>query len=417
MVPTVFMNRALPVLSSSLWLLAAPAAAQPDYAPDSEAWNGLATLRATFREQSVELRAPRTLDLESLGTDDALLILYPRRPLPAAGLAAFMRAGGRVALADDFGLGEELLEVYRIESRPPDRSEAPTLRGNPHLPLARPRVRHALTGGVHALATNHPRTLFHANLDPLFSLDDDRNAVVLAGAVGEGRLVAIADPSILINNMLLVRDNARFAANLASYLAPPGGHVYLITPNSELRGGPTPPEGSATFDGLRESIRRLATADLPPIALKVLSAALVLALVVLATTMLPRRSPYDGSTMFAKPALAGGFVGRLEFFSRPRQNLLHPTLVYKFELETELLRRLKLGSSTLLRDVVRSLKQRGFAPAEIESARRLLLTLDELREKQDHPPAPPKVSPLRFRHLVAEGERLLRRIDETTSSS
>ena len=214
--------------------------------------------------------------------------------------------------------------------------------------------------------------------------------------------------------MLFVRGNRRFAENLARYLAPEGGRVYLVTPSTRLHGADESGQSAATFESLSDSMRRFATASLPPLALQILALALVVATAVLAVSMLPKRSPYDDKRMFRAPGAAGGYAGRVEFFARPRQNLLHPTLVYKFELESELLRRLRLRGTTLLRDLVRALEGRGFRTAEIERVRRLLLTLDDLREKQDHPPAQPIVTPQRFRQLVAEGERLLRRIDETT---
>ena len=397
-------------------LLAPVAAAEDDYLHESEAWNGLSSLVRVFGEHEVDLEWLETLDLTAMTEDDAILVVHPRSALPNSQLASFIRGGGRVALAEDFGPGAGFLNVYRIGVSGPLRSDAPALRSNPSLPLARPRVRHPLTDGIAALATNHPRTLTHASLDPLFSLDEEKNAVVLAGAVGDGRLVAIGDPSILINNMLLVKDNTRFAANLARYLSPEPGRVFLVTPSTEIAGGDQDGHATDPFASLRESVREFAAAELPPVALTILSLALVLSAAVLAVSMLPRRSPYDGRRMFATHGAAGGFVGRVEFFSRPRQNLLHPALVYKFELESELLRRLRLRGTALLRDVVEALRTRGFRAVDIERARTLLLTLDDLREKQDHPPSQPVVTPQRFRALVAEGEELLRRIDETNSA-
>ncbi len=387
-----------------------------DYDPESHAWNGMATLREVFAEEQSELLAPSSLSLEELSPQDSLLIVYPRQPLPVASLAAFMRDGGRIALADDFGRGDELLDVYRIQVREPSTGGAAQLRGNRSLPIAVPRAPHVLAEGVGALATNHPRVFRHEALEPLFAFDgESADALLLAGAVGEGRLVALADPSVLINNMLRLRDNRQFASNLAHYLADAGGRAYLVGPNTELLGTYGDAEGDTPFAGLKRWIADAAQVELPPLALQIATFALVLALAIFALSTLPRQSPYDGKSMFARPQPAGGFVGRVGFFSRRGQNLLHPTLVYKYELEGEIVRRLGLGESALLRDVVAALGRRGLSHAEVGRARALLLALDALREKQDHPPSPPRVGPERFHELVREGEHLLERIDPTSS--
>src|SRR5690606_13698398 len=98
---------------------------------------------------------------------DGILLVYPDDDLPLASLASFMRDGGRLAIADDFGTGDELLDVYRIDRQATSGAEAPHLRGNPGLPVAHPLARHTLTDGLGAVVANHPATLYHAELDPL----------------------------------------------------------------------------------------------------------------------------------------------------------------------------------------------------------------------------------------------------------
>ncbi|MDH5491251.1 MAG: hypothetical protein OEY14_04805, partial [Myxococcales bacterium] len=150
--------------------------------------------------------------------DDSLLIVYPTRALPASGLSEFLGRGGRIALADDYGSGESLLRVYGITRRPGVRGDPATLRSNPGLPVARAAIQHPLTEGVGTLVTNHPAILEHAELRPIFALEGDADGLLLTGAVGEGRLLALSDPSVLINNMLEFRGNRRFARNLLRYL-------------------------------------------------------------------------------------------------------------------------------------------------------------------------------------------------------
>jgi hypothetical protein len=85
-------------------------------------------------------------------------------------------------------------------------------------------------------------------------------------------------------------------------------------------------------------------------------------------------------------------------------------MVYKLELEAEILRRLSLSGKTLLRDVLGAMRARGMRDDDVNAMRELLLTLDGLREQMDRPSGPPRVKPARFRALVATGERLLGRL-------
>jgi hypothetical protein len=172
------------------------ARAQGDYDPRSSEWHGLGQLLAIAEEVGAIVETPDRLDVGTLRPDDALLVVYPTRELPVAGLAGFLRAGGRLALADDFGQGDDLLNLYRISRQEPTAVDAPRLRGNQDLLVASPGDPHILTDGVSAVVANHPQTVYHAELQPILAFGRrPGNAVVLAGAVGEGRLVAIADPS------------------------------------------------------------------------------------------------------------------------------------------------------------------------------------------------------------------------------
>jgi hypothetical protein len=110
--------------------------------------------------------------------------------------------------------------------------------------------------------------------------------------------------------------------------------------------------------------------------------------------------------------VSGGFIGRVAYFRRRPNDLIQPALVYKFELESELVRRLNLGGRTLLRDVVSALRDHGLSEQDVQSTRGLLLALDSLREKQDHPPAPPRVTAARLREIVRTGDAVLERLND-----
>jgi hypothetical protein len=413
------MSRAPLALSVALaaWIVASPDAARADtdYDPASDSWNGLSQLVQAARDMGVRVDTPARLDVGTLRATDALLIVYPTGPLPVEGLSGFLKAGGRIGLADDFGTGASLLSAYQITRRAPDAAASLRLRGNDALLVARPSSAHPLTEGVGALVTNHPQQVFHRELDPLFSFDRTGSALVLAGAVGRGRLVAVADPSTLINNMLQFRGNRRFAANLVRYLAHgPDGRIVLVTGATPIVGRFGEPGADRPLHDLRSALEKLARATLPPAAVQLSAVVLSAILLLVAATALPRHTPYDGRGMFARAPHSGGLVGRIDFFRDGKSDFLQPTMVYKFELEGEIVRRMGLSTKTNLRDVLAALRARGVPEATLTTTRALLIELDALHQRQDRPPNPPRVTAARFGDMVRRGEALLARLDDRT---
>jgi hypothetical protein len=391
----------------------AGARAQDDFATRGTAWNSVSQLILMARERGMTVETPARLDAGTLRPSDSLLILAPEGAPPSREITAFLRAGGRVLLADDFGAGAHLLETFEIDRHTPTASTALKLRGNPELLVARPHGQHRLTRDVAALVTNHPSVVHHQQLSPIFEVSPNE-AVVLAGAVGSGRLVVLSDPSVLIDNMLALRGNRAFAENLIEYLEDDrGGRLFVLGPSAVLAGRYGEPGADRPLHDLRAALERGASLDIPPMALRIGSIALAAIAIILAIGTLPRRSPYRSDRMFARAPAQGGFIGRVLFFARNSSDLLQPLMVYKFELEAEILRRLSLGGKSLLRDVLAGMRKRGMAENDVESMRALLLELDRLRDLQDRPPSAPRVAPARFRELVGTGERLLARITQT----
>src|SRR5688500_5142295 len=90
--------------------IAAPAIAQDDFAPSGGSWNSVSELIQFARDRGVPVEIPDRLDVGTLRPTDSLLILHPNEPIPSREITAFLRAGGRVLLADDFGAGDSLLD-------------------------------------------------------------------------------------------------------------------------------------------------------------------------------------------------------------------------------------------------------------------------------------------------------------------
>jgi hypothetical protein len=394
---------------------AAPARAdETDFDPESTEWNGLSGLLALAAERGHPIEVVRRLDAGTLTPRDAVLVIAPQEEPRASALTDLMRHGGRVLIADDYGAAGAMLRSFRIQrARPRADRDVLELRGNPALLIAHPAQQHPLTVGVDALVTNHPEVVFHDELEPIFEISD-RDAVVLAGAVGSGRLVVLSDPSVLINNMLALRGNERFAENLIDYVAldrgeltdGDPGRIVLVPPDGVIVGRFGEPGADEPLAQLRAMLEDAAHADLPPLALRIAAASLAAILLIFGSSVLPRRSPYGSASFAPRPAQVGGFVGRVGWYARSA-DLTEPLLVYKFELESELHARLGLTGRAALADVVSAMERKGLSKAETTAARALLLELFAIAEHAERNAGSDPVAEARMRTLVARGDALL----------
>jgi hypothetical protein len=304
------MTRALLVLV----LLASSARAQSvDYDPYSQAWNGMASFVGLAEGMGFEVSAVTQLDWEELSSRDILVLVYPLQRVDPGDLGAFIQAGGHAVIADDFGEGKEAmaaLGMLRAESVPP-RAQS-HWKGHLHAPIATARGDHPVAHDVGELVTNHPSIL--TQTDGVTTIAGfDNGAVVVAGERGSGRFVAISDPSVLINKMLLFRGNVQLATNMLRWLDRDrrARRVVLLRGDTPLFGDPKPFIDDPRDDKLGRSVASLNQwlSDardwlLTPTAMKVLAATLAVALLLLALFALPvRRGPkIDGAWLrFGRP--------------------------------------------------------------------------------------------------------------------
>jgi len=222
-----------------------------DFSAAEEGWQGLSEFVLLAREEvgKQRLEVVAEIDYGSLGPSDALIVLYPEVELDGRALTAFLAAGGRLALLDDFGRSAPFLQTFGIERAPAPLDARFSLRGDPDLAIASPyeetvagaRVgRHPMLDGIDHVVTNHPRALEHPDLTPILGIernDGSQVPILVTGVIaGRGRLVAGSDPSVFINLMLRYPGNRRLVHGLLSYLtarevdgAGGGGRVLLAT--------------------------------------------------------------------------------------------------------------------------------------------------------------------------------------------
>jgi len=284
-----------------------------DYDPRSTAWNGMASFVGLAEGMGFEVTPVSSLEWSDLSSEDILILIYPLQRVDPGRLGAFVQAGGNLVIADDFGEGKDAMQGLGLL-----RAEVTTPRahkyydGRPYAPIATAPVEHPLNADVGELITNHPAALTRIEgATAVLGFDD--GAVVVAGERGSGRFVAISDPSIFINKMLMFRGNIQLAANLLRYLDRGGRarHVVLLRGDVPMYGDPRPYIDDARAGELGRSIADLnfwlserRAWLLTPVAMQALAAALAMALLLLALFALPvRRGPrIDGAWLrFGRP--------------------------------------------------------------------------------------------------------------------
>jgi len=373
-------------------------------------WDGLETLLALANDAGSSLQTGETIDLGKLDAHDALLVVSPEGTLPTSALTAFLRDGGRVALLDDFGSGERLLAAYQVtRSTAPEADEVPALRGDRKLLVAYPASEHPLVEGVDLLLTNGASALHHRDLKPVFTFGHTDAALVLAGAVGAGRLVAIGDGSVLINQLLEVPSHQRFAKNLIGYLKRPAGRIYLVDANTHFEGsyGGTNARGLSQVDGF---LKRLTHPDLPPGVLSLLSLGLCAIGAVVVAGSLPRRSPYVRAELLPKAGVYAGFAARVSLSERDPPNLIWTLLDYRRELLAELARRLELRAPPTTTSVVEGAREKSVPAETLEALEALLQRLEQVALTVDAHAKPPRIRVSELRNVVRQGEELLTRL-------
>lgn len=192
-----------------------------DYSISHKAWNGLSTWAALAAGEGLNVVEKHSIDWEELDSNDVLVLIYPTNFVDPVKVVSFIRNGGRVLIADDFGTGDQILS--QLGGRRSQQFRAQSYQDDQvFTPVATPKGTHPLSAGVVALTTNHPSALSDLEgMENIFTFASGE-AVVATAELGLGRYVALADPSVLINRMLQFEGNLQFSINLLRYLIRPG---------------------------------------------------------------------------------------------------------------------------------------------------------------------------------------------------
>ncbi len=380
-------------------------------------WEGCGELVRLARAELGGSRVVVTsqIDLHELKPDDGLLLLYPEKTLDVDELAKFMRAGGRVVMLDDFGRGDSLLRHFGMERVASPRRPAEFLRRNPQLALAEPASAHPVVADVSRVVTNHPTGLSHPDLSPVLKIRGNGEpdvVVAVAGAVGQGRLLAVGDPSIVINSMLRYGGNKAFARGLIRYTVDHdswgkrGGRLFIASGAFEQKGnfGDEESTFSDWMRALREALEAMRHDGVPSSIAYALAIALGLALVVWVGSRAGRlHKPVTPRFVRKTPAVAqGGVAGHAAVIAAPQTSRVLAVLELKSALEEQLTAVLGLPKVPGHQELLLQVAGRRLLDAEgVHSLRRLLLRMSNVETMVVFQRSGGMVQPIRDHEVVS----------------
>lgn len=236
-----------------------------DFSIYNSGWNGTSGLAKltyeagkfspTFKVESsgtdvgIVQRKLAELDLDPSGS--ALVIVGPTKTFsPAEGklVGDFVRSGGMLFLADDFGTGNILLEGMKAASRfSGDLVMDLAFEKQPEFSVCYGIREHEITRNVSTLLLNYPSSLEispsnttalaysslaswrDTNENGLEEWGEPRGPfpVLALEKLGLGTIVLLSDPSVLINGMTAYMDDGVLANNLLDYVSSDRTSVYF----------------------------------------------------------------------------------------------------------------------------------------------------------------------------------------------
>lgn len=357
-------------------------------------WEGCSELVRLARAELGTQRVVATsqIDFHELRPEDGVVLLHPERNLDVDELAKFMRAGGRVVMLDDFGRGDSLLRHFQMDRVAPPRHPAESLRHNPQLALAEPASAHPVVADVQRVVTNHATGLSHPDLSPVLKIRGQGEpdvAIAVAGAVGQGRLLAVGDPSIVMNSMLRYAGNKAFARGLVRYSVDNdtwgkrGGRVFIAAGGFEEKGtfGEEESSWQEALKALRDALDVMRREGVPAALAYALAVAIGLALVVWVGSRAGRlHKPIVPRFVRRVPAVAqGGVAGHAAVIAAPATSRILAVLELKSALEEQLTSIMGLAKVPPHKDMLEAVERRGLLDAEgVHTLRRLLLRMSNV---------------------------------------
>jgi len=396
-------------------------------------WEGCAELVRLARTElgSNRVVATGSIDFHELKPDDGLLLLYPEKGLDVDELSKFMRAGGRVVMLDDFGRGDSLLRHFGMERVGSPRRPAEFLRNNPQLALAEPASAHPVVSDVTRVVTNHPTGLSHPDLSPVLKIRGNGEPdviVAVAGAVGQGRLLAVGDPSIVMNSMLRYGGNKSFARGLVRYSVDHdswgkrGGRLFIASGAFEQKGsfGDEENNWGDMIRALRDALEVMRHDGVPSWLAYAVACALGLALVIWVGSRAGRlHKPVTPRFVRRIPTVAqGGVAGHAAVIAAPQTSRVLAVLELKSALEEQLTAILGLSKVPGHTELLNQVGAKGLLDAEgVVALRRLLLRMSSVETMVVFQRSGGMVQPIRDNEVVSIARTVRQLLDAAGAAS
>ncbi len=206
-----------------------------DFRVENPFWNGSRDITASYPTKPLESLSD--LPATSQGTTLILIPYLNCTPAELEQLNRFVRRGGRLILADDYGHGNQVLEYLGLEARFTRQTLLDPLSN--YKTKQFPKIIHLenspLTSGSESLVFNHATSLANVATASTLALSSSFSFLDLNGngtwqddeptgplpvishhQLGSGQVILIADPSLFINSMEAIEDNDSLMQNIAA---------------------------------------------------------------------------------------------------------------------------------------------------------------------------------------------------------
>ncbi len=205
-----------------------------DFRVDNPFWNGYSRINTKMNATTIE-----TLDALPSHPSGTALLLVPYEPFSATELNklnSYVTNGGTLVVLDDYGYGNQVLNAIQTKIT---FSGTPMLDPlfnykNDQFPLITNFANDSLTTNVTNVVLDHATCLNNTSSATVFAFTSSFSFLDVSGTdistssdpngpfpyaayqkIGQGYIVAVADPSILINSMLNMGNNLQFINNVA----------------------------------------------------------------------------------------------------------------------------------------------------------------------------------------------------------
>ena len=331
--------------------------AQSDYSVDSTAWNGLSRFVQVAKGLGFQTESNQQLRWKDIGSDSILVIIYPRSDSThLRQIATYVRNGGSLLIADDFGNSRPLFTKLGIKlTTPPEINTTTYYKNFPFAPIATPQLqKNPISQGIDEVVTNFPALMeSNGNATVLFSFAPSyahSNRGIVAINPKKGNFIAISDPSIFINRMLSFEGNLQLAINALRFLNRngPKKRVVFLTGDFYLQGHPAglteKTEEGRFIGGLNYQISTINDLLITKKGSILIIATILFTLLILIIKVFPHRK-YDNSGSWTQ---AKSYSSSLRtFFSQSEKNTF-PSSIFRELLSLRLCR--FLGEADPLRN-------------------------------------------------------------------